>query len=113
MLTKVRGVLIDPVMIEKIIREFKELSENFQILLEKMHGLDEVTVKVELRNYKDRKSSKDLIKQLKEALRENLMIRVNVEVLSLGSLQIDGNKVSKVVDLRKGTSYGNASNTSG
>jgi phenylacetate-CoA ligase len=113
MLTKVRGVLIDPVMIENIIREFRQFSENFQILLEKVRGLDEVTVKVELRNYKDPKSSEDLIKQLKEALREQLMIRVNAEVLPLGSLQIDGNKVRKVIDLRKGTSYGDASKTSG
>ena len=104
-LTKVRGVLIDPLAIERTLIEFEQSIGSFQVLLENTHGLDEITVKVECKSLRDMKTSDDLIKSLKEALRRKLMIRVNVETLPLGSLNIDGNKAKRIVDLRKGAGH--------
>lgn len=102
LLTKVRGVLINPEVVGNIVNQFDELGENYQVVIENIDGLDEVTVKVETRLTKFKEANAEISKKLAEDLNKALMIRVNVEILRLGGLIIEGDKLNNIIDLRKG-----------
>jgi phenylacetate-CoA ligase len=47
-ITKVKGVLLAPSAIEEVVRSFPELSDEFEIIVDKKGDVDDITLKVEL-----------------------------------------------------------------
>jgi phenylacetate-CoA ligase len=47
-ITKVKGVLLAPSAIEEVVRSFPELSDEFEVIVDKRGDVDDITLKVEL-----------------------------------------------------------------
>jgi len=47
-ITKVKGVLLAPSAIEEVVRSFSELSDEFEVIVDKKGDVDDITLKVEL-----------------------------------------------------------------
>ena len=95
-----KGVNFYPAQVEKVVRSFAELSPEYIIRLEtdKETGLDKVTVVVECmeKNLK----SQALVDALKKALREELSVTPEVEVVDPGTLPRTEFKAKRIVDKR-------------
>lgn len=100
MLVKVRGVLMDPIAIERTVRQFPDAGEAFQVVLERVGSLDEVTVVLETRLAADPARTEEMTRDLTHAFQRALNLRVNVRLVPLGGLRLDGNKLKRVVDRR-------------
>ncbi len=100
-LLKIRGVLIDPIAIENIVRQFEWFGgEEYRIILAKKGGMDEVKVQLEL---KDKVAARDVEASrisLAEELKRKLMVRIDVEFLPFGRLERFEEKAKRVIDLR-------------
>jgi phenylacetate-CoA ligase len=100
-LLKIRGVLIDPIAIENIVRQFEWFGgEEYRIIFEKKGGMDEVKVQLEL---KDKVAARDVEASrisLAEELKRKLMVRIDVEFLPFGRLERFEEKAKRVIDLR-------------
>lgn len=98
-LIKIRGVLINPITIEEIIRNFEEIKE-YQVILHKNKNVDEITVKAEINpgvKYNEIESIKE---QLENILKDKLLVRFNVELVPKNTLPKYDGKSKKVLDLR-------------
>jgi len=102
---KIRGTVVYPSAIEAVIRSFKELGNEYEIVLTKVGELDEVLIRVEVNPTVPVSKWSELSKKLGEELMIALGLRVNVELLQYGSLPrfIRGDldaKARRVKDLR-------------
>ncbi|MCD1295631.1 phenylacetate--CoA ligase [Methanocella sp. CWC-04] len=99
----VRGLNVFPSQIEHVLMEMPEVGEHFQVVLERVNHLDEMTVKVEM---SDRAFSGELgdLKKVTNAvagkLKSSLNLRTKVVLVEKGSLQRFEGKSKKVIDLR-------------
>jgi phenylacetate-CoA ligase len=96
----IRGTNVYPRAIESIVRSYPQVAE-FQILVERIHDLDEITVQVELQPSAESEWQHlhlDLAKDLKE---HHEMLRINVRRAEAGSLPRFELKAKRVRDLRK------------
>ena len=101
MLVKVRGVLLDPAAVGRAVRGVPECGEGFQLTIDRVGQLDEATVTAETRLPLDSARRADVARRLEESLRRALSLRVNVRVVELGALALDGNKMKRVLDRRR------------
>jgi phenylacetate-CoA ligase len=97
----VRGVNIYPQQIERVLMGVPSLGRNYQIVLD---GLDEMSVRVELASAGFDGRVEHLV-QLKhetaEALRAEILLRPEVDLVPAGSLPVSEGKAQRVVDRRK------------
>jgi phenylacetate-CoA ligase len=99
----VRGLNVFPSQIEHVLMEMPEVGEHFQVVLERINHLDEMTVKVEM---SDRTFSGELgdLKKVTDTvtakLKNALNLRTKVVLVEPGSLQRFEGKSKKVIDLR-------------
>jgi phenylacetate-CoA ligase len=96
-----KGENFYPVQVEKVVRSFKELSDEYKIRLttHEKTGADVVTVVVE--SIDDKTNTEDLKNKLKRALREELVVSPEVELVKLGTIERTEFKAKRVEDKRK------------
>jgi phenylacetate-CoA ligase len=99
-LLKIRGVLIDPILIENIVTQFEWFGGEYRIIFEKKGDMDEIKVLIELKNKAELKGLNEAKANLMEELKRKLMVRIDVEFLSFGKLERFEEKAKRIVDLR-------------
>ena len=95
-----RGIKFFPTQIEKAVRAFPELGDEFEILLtnRKEDGMDVMKVMVE---HPDHGPTSSLVEQLVNTIRLEIEVRCDVEVVVPGTLRITDFKANRVTDKRK------------
>ena len=96
---KIRGVIVYPARIEEVVRGFDEVDE-FRILLQRIKGLDELSVQLDLNPSLGEASKKDSQAKISDALRLALGLRAGVEIVESGSLPRWDHKAKRMVDER-------------
>ena len=99
-ITKVKGVLLSPSAIEEVVRGVEGLSDEYEVVVDKMGDVDQITLKVELSpgGEGDRERvENELIDQLR--LKTNL--RYRLEFHDYGTLPRYEVKAKRFKDLRK------------
>ena len=97
-----RGVNIFPIQIEKILMQFKELASNYLITLTTDENNDNMTVEVELEDLftDDYQKLIQLQKDVKRALKDEILLTPHVKLVPKGSLPTSEGKAVRVVDKR-------------
>lgn len=99
----VKGVNIYPMQIEKILMTFKEVGQNYLIVLENDGFGDVMRVRVEIRDdffVEDMRVLHNLRERIAQRLREEILITPKVELLEKDSLKKAEGKAKRVEDLR-------------
>src|SRR5438128_1578028 len=96
---KVHGIIVYPRRVEELVRPFVGVEE-FQILFRRHEGLDDIVVRIDPSPALSRAECDGLCRQLSEALRVGLGIRVTVEATEPGALPRWDHKARRVKDER-------------
>ncbi|MDK2876459.1 MAG: phenylacetate-CoA ligase [Archaeoglobaceae archaeon] len=99
----IRGINVFPSQIEHVLMQIPEVGDNFQIMLTRQNGLDEITVRVEVRDEiftGEIWDLKELQQRIQKALQRELLLRTNVELVEKGSIERSTGKAKRVIDLR-------------
>ena len=99
----IRGLNVFPSQIEHVLMDMPEVGEYFQVVLERVNHMDEMTVKVEMSDKAFSGELGDLQKvtnSVTKKLKEALNLRTRVVLVDRGSLPRVEGKSKKVVDLR-------------
>jgi phenylacetate-CoA ligase len=100
----VRGINVFPSQIEDVLVSIPEIGNYFQVVVDrKKHGLDEISIQVELKEEAFTGELSDLAKIRKKAedkLKSVLNVRSKIELVEMGSIPRTAGKSKKVVDLR-------------
>jgi phenylacetate-CoA ligase len=100
----VRGINVFPSQIEDVLVSIPEIGNYFQVVVDrKKHGLDEISIQVELKDEAFTGELSDLAriqKRTEEKLKSVLNVRSKIELVEKGSIPRTAGKSKKVVDLR-------------
>ena len=100
----VRGINVFPSQIEDVLVSIPEIGSYFQVVVDrKKHGLDELTIQVEMKDEAFTGELADLAriqKKTEEKLKSVLNVRSKIELVEKGSIPRTAGKSKKVVDLR-------------
>ncbi len=96
-----RGVNIYPGTIAEVLEKFKEISSEYQIILTRKNGVDHMLLKVERSKGVSKDIDANLAKEISNALRKQLLVRVEVEIVDLGKLPRTFGKSKRVIDERE------------
>lgn len=100
----VRGINVFPSQIEDVLVSIPEIGNYFQVVVDrKKHGLDEISIRVELKDEAFTGELSDLArvqKKTEEKLKAVLNVRSKIELVEKGSIPRTAGKSKKVVDLR-------------
>ncbi|HNY34789.1 MAG TPA: phenylacetate--CoA ligase [Methanothrix soehngenii] len=100
----VRGINVFPSQIEDVLVSIPEIGNYFQVVVDrKKHGLDEISIQVELKDEAFTGELEDLArirKKVEEKLKSVLNVRSKIELVEKGSIPRTAGKSKKVVDLR-------------
>jgi phenylacetate-CoA ligase len=99
----IRGLNVFPSQIEHVLMDMPEVGEYFQVVLERVNHMDEMTVKVEMSDRAFSGELGDLKKvtgSVAKKLKDQLNLRTNVMLVDKGSLPRVEGKSKKVIDLR-------------
>jgi len=99
----VRGVNVFPSQIEQVLMNIPEVGDSYQIVLKRVGALDEMVVRVEVRDefFTGELSDLERIKRkIEGSLREEIGIRIDVELVEKGTLERFEGKAKRIVDLR-------------
>ena len=100
-ITKVKGVLLAPSAIEEVVRGIDGLSDEFEVIVDKVGDIDRITLKVEILG--GRESDRPRIEiQLKDHLRLKTNLGYGLEFHRYGTLPRYEVKAKRFKDLRKG-----------
>ena len=97
-----KGVNIFPIQIEKILMTFPELASNYLITLTTDADNDNMTVEVELEELftDDYQRLIQLQKDVKRALKDEILLTPHVKLVPKGTLPVSDGKAVRVVDKR-------------
>ena len=99
-----RGVNIFPSQVERILMSMPEVGRNYQIVLERRGGLDEMRVILEIKKRFFRGSLEDLKRlqnKIKAKLKGQLMVTPQVELVEPATLPRTTGKAKRLIDKRK------------
>jgi phenylacetate-CoA ligase len=99
----IRGLNVFPSQIEHVLMDMPEVGEYFQVVLERVNHMDEMTVKVEMSDRAFSGELGDLKKvtgSVAKKLKDQLNLRTNVVLVDKGSLPRVEGKSKKVIDMR-------------
>jgi phenylacetate-CoA ligase len=99
----IRGLNVFPSQIEHVLMDMPEVGEYFQVVLERVNHLDEMTVRVEMSDKAFSGELGDLQKvtgAVTRKLKDALNLRTKVVLVDKGSLPRVEGKSKKVIDLR-------------
>ncbi|NYT02322.1 MAG: phenylacetate--CoA ligase [Methanosarcinales archaeon] len=101
----VRGINVFPSQIEDVLMSIPEIGDYFQVIVDrKRHGLDEISIKVELTDEAFTGELGDLgkiQKKVEDRLKSVLNVRSKIDLVEKGSIPRTAGKAQKIVDLRK------------
>jgi phenylacetate-CoA ligase len=100
-ITKVKGVLLAPTAIEDVVRSIPELSDEYEVIVEKRGDADHISLKVELAQGADRELAAPVEAKLKTELRLRTNLGYALEIHEYGSLSRYEVKARRFKDLRK------------
>ena len=99
-ITKVKGVLLSPTAIEEVVRSIKGLSDEFEVIVDKIDDNELIKLRVEL--MPDAKIDRSLIENmLVDELRLKTNLRYDLEFHDFGTLPRYEVKAKRFKDLRK------------
>jgi phenylacetate-CoA ligase len=99
-ITKVKGVLLAPSAIEEVVRSFSELSDEFEVIVDKKGDVDDITLKVELvPEAADQREEVEA--RLVDQLRLKTNLRYNLEFHEYNTLPRYLVKARRFKDLRR------------
>lgn len=99
-----RGVNIFPSEVERILMSLPEVGRNYQVILEREKGLDNMKVRVEIKKRFFRGSFQDLERlqnKIKDKLKKELMVTPLVELVEPATLPRTTGKAKRLIDKRK------------
>ncbi len=100
----VRGINVYPSQIEHVLMNIPEVGDHFQVIISRNGPLDEITVRVEMRDEiftGELSDFRRIQEKIVRALQKELNVRVNVELVEKGTLERFKGKAKRVLDLRK------------
>ncbi len=100
----VRGINVYPSQIEHVLMNIPEVGDHFQVIITRNGTLDEITVRVEMRDEiftGELSDFRRIQEKIVKALQKELNIRVNVDLVERGTLERFKGKAKRVLDLRK------------
>ena len=100
----VRGVNVFPSQIEHELMSIPEVGTNYQVVLDRVANLDRMTVRVEItgRTFHGEVSELRLLKKkIRHALREEILLTTEIELLEPGGLPPSQGKAKRVIDNRE------------
>jgi phenylacetate-CoA ligase len=98
-----KGVNIYPMQVERVLMSVPEVGQNYQIVLESFNYMDQMRVKVEIKDeyfVEDMRILKGLEQRLSRMLREEILVTPKVELVEHKSLPTSQGKAQRVLDLR-------------
>ncbi len=101
----VKGVNIFPMQIEGILMAMPEVGQNYQIILEREGFIDNIRIKVEIRDeffVEDMRQLAVLQKRIASKLRDEILVTPRVELVERNSLPKSEGKAARVIDRRDG-----------
>ena len=98
-ITKVKGVLLAPSAIEEVVRSFKELSDEFEVIVTKKGDIDDIALKIEIKTEHEGERE-SILARLKDQLRVNTNLGYKIEVHPFGTLPRYDVKAKRFKDLR-------------
>ncbi|MBU1003306.1 MAG: phenylacetate--CoA ligase [Proteobacteria bacterium] len=99
----IKGVNIYPLQIEQVLMALPEVGENYQIVLEKEGFIDQIRVRVEIKEEffeEDMRVLKGLQKKIQSQLCNEILVTPRVDLVQSDSLPKSEGKAQRVVDLR-------------
>ncbi len=97
---KIKGVITFPRQIEEGILSVKGASENYQIIKYKRGAFTDLKVKVEPDpTYKKKIKPEKLAKDIQESIQSIVGLRLDIEIVPVGSLPRSEGKAKRVIDL--------------
>jgi phenylacetate-CoA ligase len=100
----IKGVNVFPSQVESILMEMEGVEPRYQIIADRVEGVDTLEVKVEMneRVFSDEiKNLQNIASQVERKLREIVGVSVKVKLVAPESLQPAEGKVLRVIDRRK------------
>jgi len=95
-----RGVNIYPGQIAEVLETFADVSSEYQIVLERRHGLDVMLLKVERHPRSSADLDQNLAQAISLAMRKHLMVRSEVQLVDPGDLPRTFAKSRRLLDNR-------------
>ncbi len=99
-----KGVNIYPMQIEQVIMNFREVGQNYLIILENDGVADHMRVQVEIREecfVEDMRILRSLQKNIAGRLRDEILVTPKVELVAAGTIPTTEGKAVRVQDLRE------------
>jgi phenylacetate-CoA ligase len=100
----VRGINVFPSQIEDVLMSMPEIGDYFQVVVDrKSHGLDELTIQVEMKDEAFTGELQDLARmqrKVEERLKSVLNVRSKIDLVEKGTIPRTAGKSKKIVDLR-------------
>jgi phenylacetate-CoA ligase len=100
----IKGVNIYPTQVEQILMGIEEVGQNYQIILERDAFIDQMRIKVEIKDnafVEDMRVLLALRQRIIRALREEILITPKVDLVEHNSLPRSQGKAERVVDRRE------------
>ena len=100
----IKGVNIFPMQIERVLMAMPEVGQDYQIVLERDGYIDNIRVRVEIRDeffVEDMRQLGALQKRIAARLRDEILVTPKVELVERNSLPKTEGKASRVVDKRE------------
>lgn len=100
----VRGVNVFPSQVEHELMRIPEVGTNYQIVLDRVENLDRMTVRVEItgRTFHGEVGELRLLKKkIQHALKEEILIATEIELMEPGALPPSQGKAKRVIDNRE------------
>lgn len=100
----IRGVNVFPSQIEHALMEVPEVGNNFEIVLDRFENLDRLSVRVEIRRetfHGEVRELQELKKRLAHAVKEEIIVSAEIELLEAGTLPPVIGKAKRVNDKRE------------
>ncbi len=98
-----KGVNIYPMQVERVLMSVPEVGQNYQIVLERFNYMDQMRVKVEIKDeyfVEDMRILKGLEQKIAHRLREEILVTPKVELVEHKSLPTTQGKAQRVKDER-------------
>ncbi len=99
----IRGLKIFPSQIEAILHDIQGRQPNYQIILERHGGIDQITIMLEITEeiFSDMmKEQTELISEIKERIASELGLPINIKLVEKRSFEKKGEKIKRVIDKR-------------
>ena len=100
----IKGVNIYPMQVEQVLMSIPEVGQNYLIVLEREGYLDQMRVKVEVKEeffVEDMRELKGLQSRISSRLRDEILITARIDLVEQNSLPKSEGKAKRVLDLRE------------